>query len=89
MKRSEYEEKAKAFRALLEVESQKDQPDWDQFEGDNWLSVGGTATCTTPACPAFGVPCPQIFHENADGIHRGICGHCNQPTEIRLNLEEG
>ncbi|MET9350170.1 hypothetical protein [Streptomyces termitum] len=81
MKRSEYEALALEFRVRLAA--------GDFPEGDEWLSVPGTSTCTTPNCHAFGVTCAVRFHENADGVYRGICGPCGQPTEVKLTLEDG
>lgn len=83
MKRSEYEPKAEAFRALLMAEGEKprDQQVWPEYE--DWLSIPGTSTCTTPTCPAFDVADPVVLHENADGVFRGMCGQCgNQITPV-------
>lgn len=78
MKRSEYEAKAIEFRALLEEISQKprDEQEWPELE--DWLSIPGTNTCTTPAdvCSVSGQAFPVVLHENADGIFRGQCGVC-------------
>lgn len=79
MKRAEYEAKAPAFRALLMAESEK--PTTEQLfpEYEDWLSLPGTNTCTTPNCVAFGISFPVTLHENADGVFRGECGNCGQP----------
>jgi len=81
MNRAEYEKKATEFRASLLAESKKpmDEQQWPDIEG--WLSTPGTSTCTTPTCRAFDQPCPVVLHENADGIYRGQCGVCQQPTK--------
>ncbi|ULR51014.1 hypothetical protein [Streptomyces deccanensis] len=79
MKRSEYEALAAEFRSTLEAISQKprDEQVWPEYE--DWLSIPGTSTCTTPTCRAFGIPDPVTLHENADGIFRGQCGLCQEP----------
>lgn len=89
MKRSEYMIKAAKFRALLWQESTKPQhqQEWPSIE--DWLSVGGYATCTTPNCEVRGQTFPVTLQENADGIHRVICGRCGSPIIPVLDLEEG
>lgn len=79
MKRSEYEPKAAEFRTMLMAEAAKpsDQQVWPDPE--EWLSIEGVSTCTTPTCAVFGVPFPVVLHENADGVYRGMCGECQQP----------
>lgn len=88
MKRAEYEAKATEFRALLEEISLKpaDQREWP--EHDEWLSIPGTSTCTTPTCAAFGIACPVKLHENGDGVFRGVCGVCDAPTDPVPIFEE-
>jgi hypothetical protein len=78
MRRSEYQKRAKAFRARLQAEAKKtaDQRVWPDME--DWLSTPGTSTCTTPTCPVFGQSFPVTLYENADGIYRGQCGRCKQ-----------
>lgn len=88
MKRSEYETQASAFRALLVAESQKPQGEQVWPEPADWLSVPAIAFCSTPSCPVRGQHFPVTVYENADGIHRGQCGRCHQPTTIILALEE-
>lgn len=80
MKRSEYEVKAQAFRALLGAEAAKPQNEQNWPEYDEWLAVPGTNTCTTPNCVVFGREFPVLLHENADGIFRGMCGQCGTET---------
>lgn len=88
MKRSEYEPKAEEFRAFLMAEGEKprDEQVWPEFE--EWLSIPGTSTCTTPSCPAFNVADPVVLHENADGIYRGQCGACGNPTQPVPTFED-
>lgn len=90
MKRSEYEPKAEAFRALIIAESQKPQAEQLFPDFEDWLSIPGTSTCTTPAdeCPASGKPFPVVLHENADGIYRGQCGLCGNPTDPVPTFED-
>lgn len=78
MKRTEYETKAVAFRALLEEISQKPLEEREWPEIGEWLSVPGTSTCTTPTCVVFGQAFPVLLHENADGVFRGVCGQCHE-----------
>ena len=88
MKRGEYRKKSASFRARLLAEAKKprDKQEWPDM--DEWLSVPGTSTCTTPACRAFNQPLPVTLYENADGIHRGQCGVCLEPTVPVPVLEE-
>ena len=78
MKRSEYEALAIPFRARLQAESLKPQGEQNWPEPEEWLSVAGTNTCTTPldGCSVSGQTFPVILHENGDGIFRGQCGVC-------------
>lgn len=89
MKRSEYEPKAKAFRAWLMAEGEKPlhERQWPEDPAD-WLSVPGHATCATPNCVAYGIQNPVRFHENADGMYRAVCGECSEPATCTLDLEE-
>jgi len=80
MRRSEYLRAAREFRSHLAVESMKPEGEQVWPEMEDWLSVPGTSTCTTPSCEAFGEPFPVTLYENMDGIHRGQCGVCLQPT---------
>lgn len=89
MKRSEYTPKAQAFRARLMAEGAKAQAEQVWPEVDEWLSVQGTATCTTPSCVVFGQAFPVTLYENADGVYRGSCGQCGQETQVTPTLEEG
>lgn len=89
MKRSDYEVKAQAFRALLEAEAQKPQDEQQWPEHDDWLAVPGEQTCTTPGCVAFGKTFATTLYENADGVFRGQCGPCGQPiTPVPIFEEE-
>ncbi len=78
MKRAEYEARAVEFRARLEEISQRPAEEREWPELDEWLSIQGTSTCTTPPgdCLAGGVTFPVLLHENADGVFRGQCGVC-------------
>lgn len=89
MKRSEYETQTAAFRARLAAEAAKPKDDQVWPDLQDWLVVPGTSTCTTPTCEAFNISFPVGFHENGDGVYRGQCGPCGQPTETALTLEEG
>lgn len=88
MKRSVYEVEAPKFRALLEEISQMPEPrPWP--EHDEWLSLAGTNTCTTPDCQVFGQALPVKLHENGDGVFRGQCGVCgNAITPVPVFDEE-
>jgi len=88
MKRSEYETKAAEFRSLLLAEAEKPQDEQVWPEPDEWLSVQGTSTCTTPTCRLFGYPVAVTLYENADSIYRGQCGICKEPTDARPALED-
>lgn len=76
MKRSEYEAKAKEFHALLDsiAALPVDQQVWPEYE--DWLSIPGTSTCTTPTCAVFGIADRVTLHENADSVFRASCGVC-------------
>lgn len=76
MKREEYELRAAEFRALLIEESKKPYEDQEWPEADQWLTIPGHQTCTTPSCVAFDVRYDLVLHENADGVFRGVCGAC-------------
>lgn len=78
MKRSEYEVQAPAFRALLLAEAEKPAATQLFPDFEDWLTLPGTSTCTTPPsdCPVSGQPFPVTLHENADGVFRGQCGQC-------------
>lgn len=92
MKRSEYEKKAPAFRALLEAESLKPMAEQQWPELDEWLSVPGEQACTTPTCLAFGRVYQVTLHENADGVFRGECGLCRvaiTPTPVFEEESDG
>ena len=88
MKRSDYNKKAPIFRARLVAEGKKprDEQVWPEFE--DWLQTPGISTCTTPSCVVFGQPFPVTLNENADGVHRGVCGRCGQSTVPVPVLEE-
>lgn len=88
MKRAEYKARATWFRAALVAEAAKPEPERNWPTIDEWLRMPGTSTCTTPACEVFGKPFPVILYENADGIHRGQCGRCLQPT-VPVPIFEG
>jgi hypothetical protein len=88
MKRSEYEKAAQEFRSRLLAEAQKPQEEQEWPDYDDWLSVPGVSTCTTPTCRAFAQHLPVTLHENADGIHRGQCGECHRSTIVRPVLED-
>src|SRR3546814_12280046 len=85
---SEYETKATKFRARLVSEAQKPETDRVWPDISEWLSVPGVALCTTPACVVRGQHFPVTLYENADGVFRGVCGKCNQPTTVIPALEE-
>jgi hypothetical protein len=89
VKRSEYEAMAEEFRAAMLAESEKprDEQVWPNHT-DEWLSVGGTATCDTPNCANYGVGFPVLLHENADGIYRVVCGECGASITPVLDLED-
>lgn len=89
MKRSEYEAKATEFHALLDsiAALPVDQQVWPEYE--DWLSIPGTNTCTTPSCAVFGQAFPVTLHENADGVFRGQCGRCGTSiTPVPMFEEE-
>ncbi|QWT29812.1 hypothetical protein PP631_gp031 [Streptomyces phage KimJongPhill] len=88
MKRAEYEAKAIEFRALLEEISQRPEEEREWPEHDEWLSIPGTSTCTTPTCAAFGIASPVKLHENGDGVFRAVCGLCDTPTNPVPIFEE-
>jgi hypothetical protein len=88
MKRSEYEIQAPAFRESLLAQASKPQSEQKWPPVDEWLTVEGTSTCTTPNCVAVGVAFPVTLHENADGVFRGQCGNCNQPIIPEPMFEE-
>ncbi|QEQ93606.1 hypothetical protein SEA_ZUKO_28 [Streptomyces phage Zuko] len=93
MKRAEYEARAVEFRARLEEISKLPDPKpWP--EHDEWLSVPGISTCTTPPdkCSVSNRPFPVLLHENGDGVFRGVCGVCGAaitPVPIFDDDEEG
>lgn len=89
MRISEYQTKSAEFRALLNREAEKpqDQQEWPAVA--DWLSVDGYATCTTPDCAVYGQTFKVTLYENADGVHRVICGRCGASINPYLNLEEG
>lgn len=64
---------------MLIAEAQKPMGTQEWPELDQWLSIEGISTCTTPSCVVRGVPFPVVLHENADGVFRGQCGECQQP----------
>ncbi|MFD5509457.1 hypothetical protein ACFWIB_16980 [Streptomyces sp. NPDC127051] len=88
MKRSEYETIAPKFRASLLAEAAKPEADRVWPDVDGWLTVQALSTCTTPTCVNFGWGFPVTLHENADGVHRCICGECGESTTLELLLED-
>ncbi|MCX4763253.1 hypothetical protein OG562_20225 [Streptomyces sp. NBC_01275] len=88
MKRSEYEAAAVEFRARLNAEAAKPSGEQTWPELDDWLSVPGTVTCTTPNCAVFAEPCSVTLHENGDGIYRAQCGGCGTSLDPVLTLED-
>lgn len=42
-----------------------------------------TAVCHTKGCQGQGIPNRISVYNNADGIHRAVCGWCGQPCELR------
>lgn len=45
------------------------------------------ATCETEGCPGAGIASSVYVYNNADGIHRCVCGFCGKPN--RLEPEDG
>jgi hypothetical protein len=88
MTRDEYEKRAAEFRAFLNAEGEKPHAEQRWPEPDEWLSIPGTAVCTTPTCDAFNQALPTTLHENADGIFRGWCGGCETATTVVPIFEE-
>ena len=88
MKRGEYAAKAKQFRELLMAESLKTRE--EQSFPDEWLVTDGVAVCHTPGCAFENVAMRVRLHENADGVHRVICGTCkNYITDVTGTFEDG
>lgn len=55
------------------------------FSDSDIQPVKGTGTCENTQCKNYGKSFPGDFYPNPDGVYRGHCGICGQPTKVEIN----
>jgi hypothetical protein len=69
--------------ARLDIAEFRD-PEGEWLDIGSWPTYQATATCTTPSCPAFGIPYGLALNAQVDGVWRASCGPCGQPTRLDI-----